>query len=140
MKKLILIFIAIFAAFVFACKKDDNSNIKPVQLNQPFTLELNQTAELESDGTRIKFLGTTEDSRCPTGMTCFWEGRVVAEFEVDKDGQAYIATLTNNPGNDAGLATSFTVFGHKFKYVDMTPYPDGNPIAQKDYVVTIVIE
>ena len=130
----------VLAALVFACKKDGDSCIKTVQLNEAFTLVVNQTAELESDGIKITLLEITEDSRCPTNAECFWAGRVVAEFKVEKDGETLIKSLTDNPENDPTLATSFTAFGHLVKLEAVTPYPDGSPIAQKDYVVKIEIE
>ncbi len=139
MKKIIFSAIAIVALLV-ACKKDDNPNIKSVQLNEAFTLVLNQTAELEADGMRITLLGITEDSRCPTNTDCFWAGRVIAEFKVEKAGEALIKTLTDNPENDPTLSTSFTAFGHLVKLEEVAPYPDGSPIAQEDYVVKIEIE
>ncbi len=136
------IFFSIFvlAAFLFACKKDNNDSRKSVKLNEVFSLKVNQTAELESDGMRITLLEITEDSRCPTNTNCFWQGRVIAEFKVEKSGETLIKILTDNPENDPMLSTSFTAFGHLVKLEEVTPYPDGNPIAQKDYVVKIEIE
>ncbi len=140
MKKIIFSLVVVAAFLLFACKKDDHSNTKTVQLNQPFTLVVDQTAVLDSDGMRIKLLGITEDSRCPTNANCFWAGRVVAEFEVVKDAETVIRTLTDNPANDATLSTSFTAFGHLVMLEEVTPYPAGSPIAQKDYVVKITVE
>ncbi len=139
MKKFIFALVAV-ATLLFACKKDDNSNIKTVQLNEVFSLKVNQTAELDNDGLKITFLEITEDSRCPTNADCFWAGRVVAEFKVEKGGESVIKTLTDNPENDPMLSTTFTAFGHLVKLDEVTPYPDGSPIAQKDYVVKIEIE
>ena len=139
MKKIIFSAIVI-TAFLVACKKDDNSNEKTVQLNQAFTLVVNQTAELASDGMKITLLGITEDSRCPINTNCLWAGRVIAEFKVEKAGEELIKTLTDNPENDPSLSTSFTAFGHLVKLEEVTPYPDGSPIAQADYVVKIEIE
>lgn len=139
MKKFIFAFIA-FAMLFLACKKDDNSNTKNVQLNEVFSLKINQSAELENDGMKITLLEITEDSRCPTNAECFWAGRAIAEFKVEKSGESLIRTLTDNPENDPTLSTAFTAFGHLVKLDEVTPYPDGNPIAQKDYVVRITIE
>lgn len=139
MKKLIFAFVAVATLFV-ACKKDDNSNTKTAQLNEVFSLKVNQAAELASEDWKITLLEITEDSRCPTNAECFWAGRVIAEFKVEKAGESTIKTLTDNPENDPTLSTSFTAFGHLVKLDKVTPYPDGNPIAQKDYVVTIEIE
>ncbi|MBI5914845.1 MAG: hypothetical protein HY842_05670 [Bacteroidetes bacterium] len=139
MKKIIFSAL-VLATFLFACKKDDNPNIKTVQLNQPFTLVVNQTAVLAADGWGITLLEITEDSRCPTNVQCFWAGRVVAEFRVQKDGEELIKTLTDNPTSDLSLSSEFFALGHLVKLVEVAPYPDGGPIAQEDYVVKIEIE
>ncbi|MCF8245806.1 MAG: hypothetical protein K9J37_14520 [Saprospiraceae bacterium] len=139
MKNFIFAFVAV-ATLLFACKKDDNSNTKTVQLKEVFSLKVNQTAELSSEDWKITLLEITEDSRCPSNADCFWAGRVIAEFKVEKAGESLIKTLTDNPENDPTLSTSFTAFGHLVKLNEVTPYPDGSPIAQKDYVVEIEIE
>jgi len=137
MKK-VLIFIAVVVVWFIACKKDDPTTIiKPVQLDQRFHLGIKESAELITDGIRITFLGITEDSRCPTNVNCIWEGRVVAEFKVKKGEETLIKSLTNNPGNDPSLGTSFNAFGRSVKLHDVSPYPDGSPIADKDYRVSI---
>ncbi len=124
----------------FACKKDDDSNTKTVNPNEVFSLQINQTAELENDGMKITFLAITEDSRCPTNTECLWAGRVIAEFKVEKDSESVIKTLTDNPENDPLLSTSFLAFGHTVILDEVAPYPDGNPIKQKDYVVKLIID
>lgn len=123
-----------------ACKKDDDSNTKTVNTNEVFSLQINQTAELENDGMKITFLAITEDSRCPTNAECLWAGRVIAEFKVEKSDEVLIKTLTDNPENDPLLSTTFFAFGHTVRLDEVAPYPDGNPIKQKDYVVKLLIE
>ena len=137
MKNFIFSFIAV-AFLLVACKKDDATSTQNVQLNEAFSLKVNQSAQLE-DGMKITFLQITEDSRCPTNANCFWAGRVIAEFRVEKGGEALIKTLTDNPENDPTLSTSFTAFDHVVKLIEVSPYPAGTPIAQKDYVVKIEI-
>ncbi len=140
MKKIIFS-IAIIASFLVACNKDGNSNSKTVKLNEIFSLKVNQTAELDTDGMKITLLEITEDSRCPTNVQCIWAGRVVAEFKVEMNGETLIKTLTDNPENDPSLSTTFTAFGHLVKLEEVTPYPETTTsIPQKDYVVKIEIE
>ena len=139
MRKILFSIVAVATLF-FACKKDDDSNTKTVNPNEVFSLQINQTAELENDGMKITFLAITEDSRCPTNTECLWAGRVIAEFKVEKGGESIIKTLTDNPENDPLLSTSFLAFGHTVILDEVAPYPDGNPIKQKDYVVKLIID
>ena len=139
MKKLIFLALVAFAIFV-ACNKDDQPDPKPVNLDEPFNLALNETAELEADGTRITLLGILEDSRCPTGVNCIWAGRAVAEFMLENSGEKRIETLTDNPGNDPNLSTHFNAFGHGVQLLQVMPYPAaGSLIPEKDYIVRLAI-
>jgi hypothetical protein len=132
--------LVLIATLSVACNKSDQDD-KVVQLNEPFTLVVNQTAELATDGMKITLLEITEDSRCPSTVVCIWAGRVVAEFKVEKDGETVIKSLTDNPENDPTLSSEFTAFGHLVKLDEVTPYPETtNAIPQKDYVVKIEIE
>lgn len=46
------------------------------QLDTSFGLALNETTKLEGGDLRLTFTGIPEDSRCPTGVNCIWEGKV----------------------------------------------------------------
>ncbi len=139
MKK-ILFFAIVVAAMLLACNKDE-SDIKSVELNTPFNLALNETAELETDGMRLTFEGVVEDSRCPIGVNCIWEGEAVAEFLAKKGSEVVAAPLTTNPRAGQVVNDNFTAFGHGIKLLQVMPYPDaGSPIEEKDYVVRVVIQ
>jgi len=64
-----------------------------------FALPIGQTASVAGTDTRLTFSEVREDSRCPTDVTCVWEGdakimvvvadanvprKYVAQFVVDK--------------------------------------------------------
>jgi hypothetical protein len=135
--------ILLSAALLFACDKKDDNNPKSIQLGEAFTLKINETAELDSDGMKITLLDITEDSRCPTGVSCIWEGRVVAEFKVEKDGEMLIKSATDNPQDlsDGTISNGFEAFGHTVTMEEVTPYPVGTePIDKADYKVKIVVE
>ncbi|MBK8567753.1 MAG: hypothetical protein IPN76_31655 [Saprospiraceae bacterium] len=139
MKKLLFFAFVVAAAFM-ACNKDDDTNIKPVQLDKAFNLAVNETAELETDGTRIKFLGISEDSRCPTGVNCVWEGEAIVQLSVEKEDDAIVETLTTNPREGQMLPDKFTAFGHGVKLLQVMPYPEaGSSIEEGDYVIRLII-
>lgn len=143
MKKIIVPFL-LAATMLVACDKNegDTTTLKAIKLNEAFTLKVNETAELASDGMKITLLGITEDSRCPTYVNCIWEGRAVAEFKVEKGGESLIKTATTNPQpSDGTLSTGFEAFGHLVTLDEVTPYPEGSDeIEQSDYKVKITVE
>ncbi|MCC6723405.1 MAG: hypothetical protein IT258_02765 [Saprospiraceae bacterium] len=136
MKKIAFIVLAL--STLVACKKNDTDMV--VKSGTPFTIKVNQTATLESDGLKITLLEITEDSRCPTTAECIWAGRIVAEFKVEKDGDSQIKTLSDNPSGDPTLSDQFEAFGHLVKLVEATPQVESSPIAQGDYVFKIEVE
>jgi hypothetical protein len=65
-----------------ACSNGDHEPVEPgndlaavqVSLDQPFRLRIGQSATLPGTGITLTFDGVTEDSRCPTDVTCVWAG------------------------------------------------------------------
>ena len=86
----------------------------------------------------------TEDSRCPTGVTCIWQGRVVALMWASPCGSADDPgaerfSLTLEAGQ-ADLATK-TVQGKRFRLLEVEPYPDAKRrIDPSRYVITVQVE
>ncbi len=136
MKK-VTFFVLVLSVFV-ACSKSETDMV--LQLGTPFTIKVNQTAELESDGLKITLLEISEDSRCPINASCIWAGRIVADFKVEKDGEELFKRLADNPEGNPTLSDQFEAFGHLVKFVQVAPQREGDPIPQADYVLKIEVE
>ena len=66
-----------------------------------------------------------EDSRCPDGAMCIWQGRTVAKFSftVNQD-ERMITLATFAP---PGFTSADTILlGYKIELVNMQPYPELN--------------
>ena len=64
---------------------EEKENLISAKLGEQFQLKVNQIAILKSDNIEIKFLNVTNDSRCPSDVTCVWEGEVKISVNVVKD-------------------------------------------------------
>lgn len=92
----------------------------------------------------VGFDKITEDSRCPTGVTCIWQGRVVAAMWAspcgsanDPDAERFSLTLE---AGQADLATKI-VQGKRFTLLEVEPYPDAKRnIDPSRYVITVQVE
>lgn len=106
-----------------------------VNSNQ-FQLKVNQTASLESDTVKVKFLNVISDSRCPTDVTCVWEGEAKIAVNIIKDGQDLgDFNLTNRAGQNNQVFD-----GHRIQITKIDPSPiSDKKIALSDYVVTLTI-
>ena len=115
-----------------------DSNTLPSSATQ-FQLKVNQSFLLESGGIKIKFLNITSDSRCPSDVTCIWQGEAVVLVNIIKnnqDGENF--NLTSNAGQkDTTVQIAKGYFMH---VVNVEPYPlSGKKISSSDYLVTFQI-
>lgn len=74
----------------------------------------------EREGHRVAFVRVVEDSRCPVGVQCVWEGR--AQIEVEVDGRPFVLTLPR-PGAPDDEAQTAEWEGVQVTFLDLLPYP-----------------
>ena len=129
------IIIAIISSHAFA---DVDQSIPGIAGAQ-FQLKVNQTTYLESDSIKVKFLNVTADSRCPSDVTCIWQGEVKIFVNIIKNSQTLGNFSLTSRAGDKDLATQ--VFdGYSIQLVKVEPYPtSGTKILYSDYVGTFVI-
>ena len=85
----------------------------------------------------IKFVEVSEDSRCPKGVTCVWEGRVTALVEISTDGSSQQLELTEPGLTDAPARETFKVYEITYK---VGPYPEvGKEISADEYRLLITV-
>jgi hypothetical protein len=133
------IFLTGLALLLFAGCKEDDDLFQQIKLGEEVTLQLDQTVEVTPDGIRMTFIGIPEDSRCPTGVECIWEGRALVKFSFRK-GNEYMEDVMATPSSNSTVPAYIEVFGRKAKLLKVTPYPEGNnPIPAVDYRVRVVM-
>lgn len=79
----------------------------------------------------------TEDSHCPTGVVCVWEGRVNAVTEITYRGSQSNLTLTEPGRTDFPAEESF----HEYQIsYHIEPYPKaGAEITEGEYRLVLMI-
>ncbi len=91
----------------------------------------------------IKFLRIKDDSRCPTGVSCMWEGEVIAVLGFYENGnlkeekEFVFGTKGIHPENTGVIATheEKTIHGY-----NITPYPvSQQPIRPEEYCLEILM-
>ena len=83
------------------------------------------------------FAAVSDDSRCPTGVTCVWEGDAVVQLRVEAKGDPAVdLQLHANPRfNQEGRAGALTL-----TLVRLEPVPQGDrPIPRDAYSATLQI-
>lgn len=83
------------------------------------------------------------DSRCPKGTTCIWEGEVMAVLQV-LEGQKQVEEVImifsekNKEANKKWFAKYLPVEKQKIESLRVTPYPvEGSSIKPADYAIQI---
>lgn len=119
--------------FVVSILSSCGSTVK-ASLGTEFTLSVGQSARIASETIDIKFIGVTADSRCATGLECFWAGEVSCELEITLDGISNHVTMTEPAplsGNTLGIY-SFNI--------NVLPYPEkGKEIDPNDYRLKMTV-
>jgi hypothetical protein len=114
------------------------SNTLKASLGSEFILSVGQTARIASESMEIKFIGVTEDSRCPKNVTCIWAGKVSCDIEITKDGSTNPITWTDTAGS--GSSDGSTYQNYKIVF-SVSPYPDKaeETIAKGDYRLSLTV-
>jgi hypothetical protein len=102
-------------------------------LDTPFTLAIGDSATLSDAPVTISFDAVSEDSRCPTKVTCVWIGRAVLAITAIVDGRpAHVTLATVHSPERTDRAT----LGRYEIVLDaVQPYPDtpDEPIRREEY-------
>jgi len=104
---------------LFGCKKS-------LELGSSSFVSWNDCSQNRSDHIKICFDSLIEESRCPTGAECFWQGRAVVKFyfTVDKDERPVTLTTLNLPVIGMPRFPADTILmGYKIEFVNLLPYP-----------------
>jgi hypothetical protein len=114
--------------------------IQPAVIVEPgvsFALAPGQTAEVKRADTRITFTQVREDSRCPTDVTCVWEGDAKVDVVISRPGVPDDTRLLSlkAPNNEVRVGNL------RIRFVGLTPLPrqsDGG--APRNYLAEFVAE
>jgi hypothetical protein len=113
------------------------TNTVRASLGNEFSLAVGQAVELEGEQLTVQFEGVRDDSRCPKGATCIWQGRVTAVIRISSKGQSTELALTG-PGlsDERGQAD----YGQYEITSRVEPYPElGRQIESRDYRLFLTV-
>jgi len=105
-----------------------------------FKLAFNETAISEVDNIRIKFLKVLQDSRCPNGAVCIWQGQAVIQVSVTRN-NVHFGNFNLTTTGSYGSADSVAIDGYFLRLLKLEPYPSLNdPIKLSEYVATFFVD
>ena len=110
----------------------------PVHLEEPFTLGPGQSAELIDGDLYFVFTGILDDTRCPEGVWCWWEGDAAAAVDGDLPGEVQIECVLHTFYD----YDQFCAMGcYEVHLLEVAPYPvfGDPPIDPDEYLATFMI-
>jgi hypothetical protein len=107
------------------------------RLDNPFQLQPGQTASLEAQELSVEFVEVVEDSRCPQGVLCTWEGQALIRVRVSVGGAQQALTLKLGPADSVTGAYE----GYLFELMALDPYPQApeQDAPPPDYTATLLV-
>ena len=120
-------------------KQDTRDNIITSNLDSIFQLEFNQTASIESENLKVRFLNVTEESRCSSDVVCVWEGQIIIVINIFKDNKNLGEfNLVSRAAHEDLAIKDFG--GYSVKLIKVEPYPKTiSPIKTSDYTATLIV-
>ncbi|MBS3922019.1 MAG: hypothetical protein KGZ37_02575 [Nitrosarchaeum sp.] len=100
-------------------------------------LKIDETVDINPNF-QITLVNILDDSRCPSDVTCIWEGTISAEIKIMKNGESrgtYVIPIGLADGMESQLIDDFYVMLY-----DVKPYPvSTKQIESSEYVATLII-
>lgn len=125
------------------------------EFGKEFSISLGQTAQIKDSprNLNLEFIDVVEDSRCPSGVECFWEGQVVVAMNAgltranERMGIPDLLlgefNLTKRAGREELGERTLGGNGiekYSVKLVKVEPYPaSGSEIKKPEYKATLVV-
>ncbi len=119
----------LFAIALAGCGRDGSA----ASLNEPIQLAPGQSAVFKADKLEVTFVEVGADSRCPTDVTCFWQGAVPVRLAIRSNGKV--------TQHEADVSTDLAVDGYVVDVLEVLPArgPQSQRIAPADYRVTLKV-
>jgi len=134
------LFIFVLGTF-FACVAcDEKREEAPIdnKFGQLITLKVGESSDIQEGTLAISFDKLVEDSRCPNGVDCIWQGQAKVQLLVNK---TTTVDLIMQAGKEA-LAID-TLDNYIYTLLDVSPYPDVKdelPLPEEAYIVEVQVD
>ncbi|MCK4661629.1 MAG: hypothetical protein KAT68_02085 [Bacteroidales bacterium] len=134
-----------FLTFVFllisnSCEKKSDIIVYPKinTLNDTIELKYGQTVQIIDENILLKFNDVNEESRCPSGSQCIWQGQATVTIEIKNQEEIEYISLTLRAGNDIINIGEYE--NYSIKLIKVAPYPEaGIEIDYDNYIIKIII-
>ena len=113
--------------------------IETILLGEDYELALDESVLFSSGSFKVHFSEVIEDTRCPIGIDCGWEGRAIVNLAIiDAADTTNLVFATENSINlDSLIIHEYE--GYLLELIQVNPYPHIDSLPITDYSVIINI-
>lgn len=115
-RKTLLLFTTIAIIFLVSCQKTN------LPKEEEWGAELHQCTDKKIDP-YICFDSLIQDSRCPTGAECFWQGTAIIKVTFTEAGNRHQFEMSLKDFPSLGYPSDTTIGGYRIAFTDLKPYP-----------------
>ena len=133
MRNLLILFMSV--SLLFSC---DDNDCKGFDFGKEFEIAIDETIQNCPKNISIT-LFDIQDSRCPAGTQCIWQGMIMIEGMLTIEGKNYQLKLSTEE-SFSGYPVQFSTEEYTVKLIDAVPYLDLNsPNKPEDKRAILVI-
>ena len=127
----------LLAAILASCAQDPIISPK-VSLNEQFTIKAGRQVVIKGEKLSVRFSSVQNESRCPTGVQCVWEGNAAISIEVSKKRKKSTQAVLNT--NTAIQPNELAYKKYRIKLLGLNPYPRIDEKTEaKDYEAVMIV-
>jgi predicted rRNA methylase YqxC with S4 and FtsJ domains len=125
----------LLVAILASCAQDPIISRK-VSLNEQFTIKAGQQVAIKGEKLSVQFSSVQNESRCPTGVQCVWEGNAAVSIEASKKRKKAVQAILNTNIQPNELAYK----KYRIRLLGLNPYPRiDEKIEAKDYEAVMIV-
>lgn len=119
---------------------EENGTPETERLNGEYTFKYGETQEFAKSKLSIAFMEVLEDSRCPTGVDCMWEGLAKIQLGITQGANESEQTELTLRSGQPDLAKT-ELADYQIELLEVNPYPKkGSKIAKEDYQIRLRLQ
>lgn len=127
----------LLVAILASCAQDPIIGRK-VSLNEQFTIKAGHQVVIKGEKLSVQFSSVQNESRCPTGVQCVWEGNAAISIEVSKKRKKSVQAILNT--NTTIQPNEVAYKKYRVKLLGLNPYPRiDEKIEPKDYEAVMIV-
>ena len=127
----------LLVAILASCAQDPIISRK-VSLNEQFTIKAGHQVVIKGEKLSVQFASVQNESRCPTGVQCVWEGNAAISIEVSKKRKKAEQAILNT--NTAIQPNELAYKKYRIKLLGLNPYPRiDEKIDARDYEAVMIV-